>query len=194
MEKNHTVLLISGSIRKESYTRSLTEYIARTFENKGISAYHWNLLEKPLPIMIPELRDDSANHPDENVRTFADLALSCDATVLSSPIYHNSFSGVLKNALDHLRNPHFAYKPMGLVSHGGDGSKQAVDQLRIVGRGVNAIVTPTIICTSEDDFEGFELTSDSIKKRVDRFCDELMLFTETFRSIRAEQQKMIKDK
>lgn len=186
MEKIN-VLLISGSIGEESYTRSLTALITNVLNEKGADAYHWNLREQPLPIMVPELRDDISNHPDTNTREFGKLATNCDAFVLASPIYHNSYSGVLKNAIDHLRNLHFTYKAVGLAGHGGNRSSQAVDHLRIVGRAVSAIVIPTTVCTDDDDFEGNKITNSGILKRVERFCDELVLFAETMRPLRKER-------
>ncbi len=194
MNKEIKVLVLSGSIRKESYTRSLAEHTVGILGKKNVSVIHWNLLEKPLPIMVPELRDDVDNHPDATVKEFAKQARECDAYVLASPIYHNSFSGALKNAIDHLRSAHFTYKPMGLMSFGGDGSLQAVDQLRIIGRSVHAIVTTEIVCASEDDFSGMELTSEELKNRIEKFCDELILFAETFGPIRETKKKHVKNK
>lgn len=186
------ILLISGSIQKESYTRSLTERITNVLTQKGVEAFHWNLLEKPLPIMVPELRGDIANHPDANVREYGKMAADCEVFVWASPIYHNSYSGVFKNALDHLRNPHFSYKPIGLASFGGDRSKQAVDHLRIVARAVNAIAIPTNVCIDEADFVGHEIKDAEITKRIERFCDELMLFAKTMKPLR--EKKVAKDK
>jgi NAD(P)H-dependent FMN reductase len=186
------ILIISGSVREKSYTRSLAENIANVLEKKGAQVTHWNLREKPLPIMSPELREDVANHPDKSVREYAALALSADAFVFASPIYHNSYSGVLKNAIDHLRTPHFSYKPVGLVSHGGDRSKQSVDHLRIVARAINSIAIPTNVCVDENDFEGYEIKNEEIIKRVDQFCEELILLAQTMLPLRKE--KAVKNK
>ena len=86
------ILLISGSINEESYTRSLSDLVVETLGQEGVDVFHWNLREKPLPIMAPELRKDILNHPDLNAREFGKLATDCDAFVLASPIYHNSYS------------------------------------------------------------------------------------------------------
>ena len=186
------VLLVSGSINEKSYTRSLSDLVVKTLNREGVSVFHWNLQEKPLPIMVPELRKDISNNPDTNTREFGKLATDCDAFALASPIYHNSYSGVLKNAIDHLRNPHFTYKAVGLISHGGHRSTQAVDHLRIVGRAVGSIVIPTTVCTSEDDFDGYKIVNNDILERVQRFCEELVLFAKTMRPLRRD--KIAKDK
>lgn len=116
-------------------------------------------------------------------------AASCDAFVLSSPIYHNSHSGVLKNALDLLRIPHFYYKPVGLISHGGNRGTQAVDHLRTVARGLLGVAIPTQVCTDKQDFreidsEGYELVSMDILQRINRFASELIVFAILLRQIR----------
>jgi FMN reductase len=108
--------------------------------------------------------------------------------VLASPIHHNSFSGVLKNALDHLAIPQFRYKPVALLSHGGNRSTQAVDQLRIVARGLYAVAIPAQVCTSKQDFmettQGYGLISEDIMERLVRLAGELMLFGNVLRELR----------
>ena len=186
------ILVISGRIRKDSYTRIMANRITEVLRQKGAHAFHWDQLEKPLPIMVPELRSDVANHPDLNVREFAQMATDAGAFVFASPIYHNSYSGVLKNAIDHLRNPHFSYKPVGLVSFGEDRNKQAVDHLRIVARAVNAIAIPTNVCLDEEDFDGQNIIGEKILERIDKFADELILFAKTMKLL--HENKIAKDK
>ena len=118
--------------------------------------------------------------------TFAE---SCDAFVLASPIYHNSYSGVLKNALDHLAIAQFYYKPVGLLSHGGNRSSQAVDHLRIVVRGLLGFATTTHVCTANADYRktddgNYELEAEEILSRIERFTTELIMLAGAFRIIR----------
>lgn len=183
------VLLISGSLRLPSYTRTLTERVEKVLAEHGAGTTHWNLRETPLPSADPEFHHDPSRHPDKRVRSLVALADSCDAFVLSSPIYHNSYSGVLKNALDHLAIPQFYYKPIGLLSYGGDRSTQAVDHLRIVARGLLGIAIPTNVCTAKQDYceidtAGYELVSKEILPRIERFALELMAFAYQLRAIR----------
>jgi len=121
------VLLISGSTGHLSHTCTLTERVEKALAKHKAATIHWNLRMMPLPIADPVFHLDPAQHTDERVRTFVAHAASCDAFVLSSPVYHNSYSGVLKNALDHLAIAQFYYKPVGLMSHDENGSTQAVD-------------------------------------------------------------------
>jgi NAD(P)H-dependent FMN reductase len=183
------ILLISGSTRQPSHTRALTGKIETALAQQDVKTNHWNLRERPLPIADPEFHHDPLQHTDPIVRNFAEYAHNSDAFVLSSPIYHNSYSGVLKNALDHLAIAQFYYKPVGLVSHGGQRSTQAVDQLRIVVRGLLGNAIPTQVCTSGSDYtevnSQYDLTSGEILLRIERFVTELILFAHQLRMLRA---------
>ena len=188
----HTVqiLLISGSTRHPSHTCTLTERVEEALAKHKAATIHWNLPMMPLPIADPAFHLDPAHHTDETVHTFVAHAASCDAFVLSSPVYHNSYSGVLKNALDHFAIAQFYYKPVGLMSHDENGSTQAVDHLRTVVRGLLGIAIPTQVCTAEQDYfelgggKGYELNSEKIVQRIERFALELMLLAHQFRLFR----------
>jgi NAD(P)H-dependent FMN reductase len=189
MATPHQILLISGSIRQTSFTRTLSLRVLKSLAEREIAVHHWNLREAPLPIADPEYHNDPAQHPDPIVRKLVTFADSCDAFVLSSPIYHNSYSAVLKNALDHLAIAQFYYKPVGLLSHGGNRSTQAVDHLRIVVRGLLGFAITTHVCTGSTDYrktgdEDYELEAEEILSRIERFTTELVMLTRTFRVIR----------
>jgi len=67
-----------------------------------------------------------------------------DGIILGTPEYHGSFSGVLKNALDHMGFTEFEGKMVGLVgvSGGQMGAFDALNSLRNVGRALHAWVVP----------------------------------------------------
>ncbi|MFW8642153.1 NADPH-dependent FMN reductase [Rhizobium beringeri] len=72
---------------------------------------------------------------------------------MRSPIYHNGPSGVLKNALDHLAIKHFAYKPVGLISHGGKQNEPGCRSDAHMGPRLARHAITTQICTQNGDFE-----------------------------------------
>ena len=45
--------------------------------------------------------------------------MEADFFILGTPNYHGSFSGILKNALDHLNMDYFKMKPVGLIGNSG---------------------------------------------------------------------------
>lgn len=110
------------------------------------------------------------------------IALEADAFVLGSPNYHNSYSGVLKNALDLLNMDIFRDKPVGLVGNsGGIRSTQPIDHLRIVVRGLMGVAIPIQIASCNSDFKLMEdhyvVTSDDLTKRLSDFTDQLISYT-----------------
>lgn len=179
------ILLLCGSIRRPSHTLTLVKATEMALKRLGVRTTVWDLLACPLRIADPGYHDDPSRHPDEVVRDLVATAHSSDAFILATPIYHNSYSGVLKNALDNLAIKQFYYKPVGLLSHGGDRSTQAVDHLRIVVRGLLGIAVPSQVCTRADDYSeddhGYQLESTNIEQRVDRLAEELVFFTKCLR-------------
>jgi len=183
------MLLVSGSVRTPSHTRALIAAVEMALEELDIATTVWDLRAALLPVADPAYHHRVTDNPDPMVQRLVALAEACDAFVLATPIYHNSYSGVLKNALDNLAIDQFAYKPVALLSHGGRGNTQAVDHLRIVVRGLHGVATPTQVCTGDGDYgrrpDGdFELIAEDMIERVRRFSAELMLFARQFRLAR----------
>lgn len=73
--------------------------------------------------------------------------------VLATPVYHGTFSGLLKNALDHLHGKAFARLPVGLLAAGGGprSASVACEHLRTVVRALGGWSTPTHVSMSYGD-------------------------------------------
>lgn len=186
------ILIISGSIRMPSYTRTLSAAVGHEFSTLGAVVTIWDAADPRLPIADPLYHRSASEYPDPGVVELDSLATHADAFVLATPVYHNSYSGVLKNILDLLNiEPHFAMKPLGLISHGGDRSPQAVDHLRIVARGLNAITAPTQVCTQRADYteecDEYRLINEQILTRVHRFCSEMIALATLLRPLQSAQ-------
>lgn len=180
MVQSSSVLLLAGSVREPSYTHALVRAIANQLDTvEGVSTHVWDLRKSPLPIADPTYHYKLDEHPNPDVRTFGRIAASANAFVLATPIYHNGISGAIKNALDHLTIEHFYLKPVGLASHGDARATQAVEQLRIIVRGLLGYAITTQVCTSEEDYrsanigEEAALAAAPLIDRVNRFCHEL---------------------
>lgn len=182
------ILVLPGSIRNGSYTVALANAVTQRLIARGADVTSWNLAE--LPLSDPEYHANPSLDPRPAVHRFVEAADETDAFVLASPVYHNSYSGVLKNALDILAIPQFQYKAVGLLGHGGLRTTQAVDHLRIVARGLLAVALPTQVCTSRTDFvqqegsERWEISAPDIQERIERFVNELLIFSTTLSALR----------
>ena len=173
------ILLVGGSKRIESFTFALMTAIDQCLVRRGAYTELIDLRTYTLPEADPAYHHAPANHPNYQLKNLVKLVNQANAIVLASPIYHNSYSGILKNALDCLSISEFQYKVVGLASHGGNRTTQAVDQLRIVVRSLSAITIPTQVCTAASDFsindQGLPtLTSMPLKERVERFTLEIL--------------------
>ncbi len=193
MSRSVNVVAILGSPRAPSYTRSLAVAVVRALEARGAAVETLDLRATPLPPMSPELRAKRCEHPDPEAARLFRLAETADAYLLASPVYHNSYSGVLKNALDYLMLRDIRYRPVALASHGGR-STQAVDPLRIAVRGLLGVAIPAQICTAASDFSPepdadglYAVTDADIQARIARQADELLLFAKHLGALRAEK-------
>ncbi len=183
----HTnALILVGSARLHSHTDALGIAIEAALSSRGASVTRSELAAMDLPHADPAFHRDPRQHTDPKVRSLVDQADQADVFVFLSPVYHNSFSGLLKTTLDHLSIGQFSGKVVGLGSHGGNRTTQAVDQLRIVTRGLNALAITTQVCTQDSDFSpneaSFSLTEGSILERVERFADELLRVSKALRA------------
>lgn len=174
------VLLISGSVGIQSCTRVFLQYLEKLLQDSGVDTILWDLGENPLPIAVPEYHNRQSEHPSAAVRKFNKVVQEVDGFILGSPMYHGSYSGVLKNALDNLPPQGFMQKPVGLVSHSSNVRSCVVpcDNLRPVVRSLSGYSTQMQIGTSDSDYKkgamGVTLTSTKIKKRAKDLIGEII--------------------
>src|SRR5947209_202179 len=112
------VLLLAGSAGCPSHVLANLEIMASLLQEREAQTTLWDLHDDPLPIFNPTYYHDPRTNESEAVRRLARIADKADAFVWASPVYHNSFSGVLKNALDSLTSHQFCNKPIALISSG----------------------------------------------------------------------------
>lgn len=177
------VLILCGSIAKKSHTRVILGYLEDLLKKKSVETVFWDLTVKPLPIAIPEYHRDPMQNPGKNVKEFVTAVDTADAYILGSPLYHGSYSGVLKNALDNLYYDALRNKPVALVSNGSSmrTTSTPCDHLRAVIRALYGYVLQSQICTAGDDYVSsgsrYILTNVDIKERCERMIDELIHLT-----------------
>ncbi|MSR85715.1 NAD(P)H-dependent oxidoreductase [Candidatus Uhrbacteria bacterium] len=178
---NMKILIICGSIAKKSHTRALLKYCEALLIDRDVEVEFWDLLTRPLSFVIPEFHKDPTQTPNENVKALNGAVVAADGIILGSPLYHGSYSGVLKNALDNLPYDALKNKPVGLVSNGGmRNGAHPCEHLRLVVRALYGYVLQSQIGTGEKDYneiaDGFELEEQEIKDRAVRLVDELVAF------------------
>lgn len=124
-------LILVGSGDASSHSLSLGRAIEAELKALNVETELINLIEYGLPLFDRGV--ERADAYDEKTRSFLEKSYAANAFVWVTPIYHNSFSAILKNALD-WQHTKFPGKVVGLASNGGGRSPQAVDQLMMVAR------------------------------------------------------------
>ena len=157
------VVALCGSLRDASYTRkALTRALDGARAAGGTGAVI-DLREHDLPPLDPDL--DTQGDGDAVVRRVREA----DAVLLGTPMYHGSYSGVLKNALDHCGFDEFEGKTVGLLAVAGGGFPvTALDHLRSVCRALDAWVLPhqAAIPNASAQFDGDGIVDDRLDDRV----------------------------
>jgi Predicted flavoprotein len=173
------IMLVAGSAEFPSRVRASLDALADIVDRKGAIVELWDLYQQPLPLLGGKDADATRAR---NKANFIQIAERADAFVLASPVYHNSYSGILKNALDHLAIQHFQHKPVALLCSGSNAKtvNQPCEHLSSVVRGLHAVPIPTQIVTLPADFllvkGGYKLTDAAVIERLGNCVTELLSY------------------
>jgi NAD(P)H-dependent FMN reductase len=159
-----TVVGIAGSLRDESTSRVATERALAAAEQAGASTELLDLRTYDLPVFDADDREvGDAPELTRRVR-------EADAVVLATPMYHGSYSSVLKTALDYCGFDEFEDKTVGLLAVSGGGFPiTALDHLRSVCRALDAWVLPyqAAVPRAGDAIEEGGFEDEDLGERVD---------------------------
>ncbi|RKN85005.1 NADPH-dependent FMN reductase [Paenibacillus ginsengarvi] len=175
------VAIIAGSNKQASTSTKLCRYIAKRLEDRDCSVTLFDLYSRPVPLFTP----DNRNPPDANLAALKEAMLRADAIVLSTPDYHGSISGVLKNAIDHLGFDHFDGKVvLSVCSTGGAVGVSPLQQLQVMVRAVHGINCPEWISIGGENRqfdEDGEPVSAQVKDRAVRAVDYFLRMSRQLR-------------
>jgi len=163
----YKVLGLSGEFRPTSKCGMLVNHALDIAKKHGAEVYFWDLDVKPLPLVGEE-----GCWENSNVKEFQKLATDCDAFLVSSPEYHGTMSGAMKNTFDWLYNKHVKGKVFGLMSTlGGVQNANTLNHMRIMLRWLHAWPVPEQLAigkvktTFDDDGN---LIDDEIVERLEK--------------------------
>lgn len=186
--KEVVVAIIDGSPRKESSTRDLANNVAKEISRLGAEVHLFRQDFQRLPLFDDEV--DSAQQP--SVQALFDCVAAADCIVLSSPEYHNSMSGALKNALDWLSLlPKERKKPMmlcGLIGGGGTmGNSGALVQMMMAVRSMKWWLMPDVMVSVPNIWDSVKdagIVDAGIVSRVEEFSSRIVEYGAAFREMR----------
>lgn len=141
------IALICGSVRPNSFTKKVLRKIEGNLEGTGIDIDFIDFSTDPLEIF------DGTNQEADGAHSFINRMSLADGILIACPEYHNSFTGVLKNAFDYLSSDQVAEKPIGLIatSGGGKGGINCLNGMRLFLRGMYGLVLPDQVVLNRSD-------------------------------------------
>jgi azobenzene reductase len=174
------MVVINGSPRKTGRTGIVARHISQQYGAKLI-----DLSEGTLPLYNGEDSQDLL----PSVKQLRKAVQEADGVVLCSPEYHNAMSGALKNALDFLGSDEFEHKPVALIAvgGGGKGGMNALNNMRIVMRGVYANAIPRQLVLDPSCFAGGTLT-EAAAQQVDGVMSELKRYMKAFEVLKVQYE------
>ena len=167
------IMGICGTYGLDSANGRMLEIMFEHCRELGAECITWDNAESPLPLVGAD-----GSWDDVNVKAFQELASSSDAFVLSSPEYHGTMSGVMKNSLDWLYSKHTSGKAFSLMcTLGGQASNNTLNHMRIAARWIHGWVTPEQIAVphiKEAFDEDGNILDENIAERVEGMAKSLV--------------------
>ena len=178
------IVALGGSLRLNSYSFQVLSLAVKRLESLGAEVELLDLRELNLPFCQGSV-EHYPDYPD--VERMRNIVKQADGLVLSTPEYHGSMSGILKNALDLMSFEHLEGKVTGLMSVlGGQTNSNALNSLRLVMRAVHAWVIPEQIAFGQVwnalDEDG-NIVDEKLAERFDKFAESLVINSRRIREI-----------
>ena len=177
-EKELKIVAVVGSTTQKGHTHALVKHIADEISRLGVHVDIVDLSTANIPIYGFD-ENGEGDLPDIKAKL-----QRADGILLGSPEYHGSYTGVLKNLLDHCYLDEFARKPVALcgVAGGDVGAVNTLNALRIVCRWVHSFVIPhqVSIPNSKRNIKDGKLVEEKHRKRADQLAKELVKFVRVF--------------
>src|SRR5436305_2818915 len=179
MANPNNVVVIVGSLRKESFTLKIANALAK-------------LAPDNVKLNVTTLHDlsffnqDLEAHPPADWVSFREKLQKSDGVLFVTPEYNRSVSGVLKNAIDVASRPYgkssFLGKPIGIISNspGPLGGVSAAMSLRHLLPGITGPIMgqPEAYLNSVGDAfdDKGELIKDSLRTVLQQYVDAFAVF------------------
>ena len=168
-----SILAVVGSLHRDSVTRAVIAHVAKRLRAEGCVVDVLDLENEPLALYNPDTSHDQPGYAELQSRVER-----ADVVILGTPDYHGSFSGAMKNFLDHFWHE-FAGKLFATVVASHEKGLTVIDQLRTVARQCYAWTLPYGVSFKEDvDVNGQEIVSPAFEKRLEMLIRDARVYGE----------------
>src|ERR1700731_3527148 len=181
MAHPHNVVVLPGSLRKESFSLKIANALAKLAPDKvklNVVTLH----------DISFFNQDLEAAPPADWVAFREKLQKSEGVLFVTPEYNRSIPGVLKNAIDVGSRPYgkssFLGKPVGIVSNspGPLGGVSAAKHLQNILPGISGPILgqPEIYLTMVGDAfdDKGNLTKESLQKVLQQYIDAFAVFVE----------------
>jgi NAD(P)H-dependent FMN reductase len=170
MKITFNVLGVAGSTRQGSYSTQALKIVLEHAKKHGAEVRLLELNRIVLPIYDPSAP------ASKEVEHAAEAVAWADAFILTSPDYHGSMSGALKNFLDHFYEE-FAGKLFGYIVASHEKGLTVMDQMRIVVRQCYGWSMPYgVSINGPQDFTSRELVNSRLSSRLRMMARDMVVY------------------
>jgi len=181
MSDPHHIIVIVGSLRKESFSLKIASAVAKL-------APPTLKLDVVTPHGISFFNQDLEANPPADWLTFREKIQKSAGVIFVTPEYNRAIPGVLKNAIDVASRPYgkssFLGKPTGIISNspGPLGGVSAAKSLQNILPGITGHIMgqpETYLNAVSDAFDDKgNLTKESLQKVLQQYIDAFAAFVE----------------
>lgn len=180
------IVVFLGSTRKGRQGIHVSKWTQKTLEQRGHDATVIDPLEHEELLYLSEMAKSQEN-PSEDMQEIRELIKSADGYVAITPEYNHSYSGALKNMLDHFLEE-YAFKPCAIITYsaGNFGGIRAAEALRPVLSELGMVSNPISLAISkvQNTFSENGLEDEAYEKRIGRMLDEFEWYVDALKQKR----------
>lgn len=175
------ILGIAGSMRQGSYGTQVLKMVLQESKKYKTDTQILELRQVNLPIYDPSASYESDNN--NNMERVGNALKWADSIILSSPDYHGSMSGAMKNFLDYFWEE-FAGKTFGYIVASHEKGLTVVDQMRTAIRQCYGWSMPyNISINGEKDFNSKkEIINSALINRIKILARDLSVYGKLIRN------------
>lgn len=179
--------IILGSTRSGRVSPQVGAWVKEQADQRGDA--HYEVIDL-LDYQLPFLGTTDGNEP--GIAKWRNKINEMDGFVFIVQEYNHSYTGVLKNAIDHLR-VEWHDKAAGIVSYGSTGGARAAEHLRgVLGelKIADVRVHPTLsLFTDFENFKTFK-PADLHLENLNGMLDQVNTWSAALKPLRAKEDKV----
>lgn len=185
------ILGIAGSTRQGSYSTQVLKMVLEEAKKYKTDTQILDLRQVNLPLYDPDntalwvkhSASNESNNSNNDVETVSNALRWADSVILSSPDYHGSMSGAMKNFLDYFWKE-FAGKTFGYIVASHEKGLTVADQMRTAIRQCYGWSMPyNISINGEKDYDSKrEIVNSALVKRIKILARDLSVYGKLIRN------------